>query len=109
MTDTLCNCTDATCFLNHCYCKPRDVCVAHENLRYREGDQPLPIIGQENVSEAVKRDLDERIALGIRRYGKPLQTFNGRDALLDAYQEGLDLVHYLKQAIMERDARKADG
>lgn len=75
----------------------------------REGDQPLPIAGQQNVSEAVKRDLDERIALGIKRYGKPLQTFNGRDALLDAYQEALDLVHYLKQAIMERDARRGDG
>lgn len=109
MTDSLCHCIDATCMLNHCYCKPGEVCAAHRNLRYREGDQQLPVDGQENVSEAVKRDLDERIALGIKRYGKPLQTFNGRDALVDAYQEALDLVHYLKQAIMERDARKANG
>lgn len=73
-------------------------------LRYREGDQQLPADGKQNVSEAVKTDLDKRIALGIQRYGKPLQTFNGRDALQDAYEEALDLVHYLKQAIMERDA-----
>lgn len=72
--------------------------------RTREGDQPLPSEGQQNVSEAVKADLDERIRLGIQRYGKPLQTFNGRDALLDLYQELLDAVHYVKQAIMERDA-----
>lgn len=73
--------------------------------RTREGDQPLPTEGQQNVSDAVKADLDARIALGIQRYGRPLQTFNGRDALKDAYEEALDLVHYLKQAIMERDAR----
>jgi hypothetical protein len=28
---------------------------------------------------------------------------NGRDALLDAYEEALDLACYLKQAILERD------
>lgn len=30
-------------------------------------------------------------------------NFNGRDALLDAYQEALDLVVYLRQVIYERD------
>lgn len=75
-----------------------------QQLRQRDGDQPLPTIGRRNVSEAVKADLDERIALGIQRYGRPLETFNGRDALLDAYQEALDLVHYLKQALLEREA-----
>lgn len=73
-------------------------------MRQREGDQPLPTEGRQNVSEAVKADLDARIALGIQRYGRPLQTFNNRDALRDAYEEALDLVHYLKQAILERDA-----
>lgn len=72
----------------------------------RVGDQPLPTQGQENVSQAVIRDLDARIVLGIQRYGRPLETFNGRDALRDAYEEALDLVHYLKQAMMERDALK---
>ncbi len=73
-------------------------------LRQRDGDQQLPTPGRENVSEAVKADLDARIALGIQLYGTPLQTFNGRDALRDAYEEAQDLVHYLKQALMERDA-----
>lgn len=102
--------------VTNCYCKDGRTCWPHQlerrqlqlGLREREGDQPLPTTAtnSENVSEAVKRDLDARIALGIQRYGKPLQTFNGRDALRDAYEEALDLVHYLKQAIMERDATK---
>ena len=37
------------------------------------------------------------------RYGTALQPHNGRDALLDAYEEALDLAMYLKQAIVERD------
>lgn len=41
--------------------------------------------------------------LGVTRYGTPLQPHNGRDALRDAYEEALDLVHYLRQAIYERD------
>jgi hypothetical protein len=30
-------------------------------------------------------------------------TNNGRDSLMDAYQEALDLVMYLRQAIEERN------
>jgi hypothetical protein len=77
-------------------------------FRQREGDQPLPRAGQQNVSEAVKADLDARIQLGIQRYGQPLQTFNGRDALKDLYEELLDACHYAKQAILERDVEKAE-
>jgi hypothetical protein len=34
-----------------------------------------------------------------------LQPHNGRDCLMDAYQEALDLAMYLRQAIFERDTR----
>jgi hypothetical protein len=34
-----------------------------------------------------------------------LQAHNGRDALLDAYQEALDLAIYLRQALAERDGK----
>ena len=34
-----------------------------------------------------------------------VQPFNGRDALVDAFQEALDLCVYLRQAIYERDGR----
>ena len=74
-----------------------------DTLRTREGDQVLPKPGQVNVSAEVKKDLDRRIELGIKRYGRPLETNNGRDALVDLYEELLDAVHYIKQLILERD------
>ena len=57
------------------------------------------------VWDLVIKDMAERDALGRRRYGTPLQPHNGRDALVNAYQEALDLVVYLRQAVYERDGR----
>lgn len=65
--------------------------------------QPAPQPGKQNVADYVLRDITERIEAGEKKYGTRLQTFNGRDALWDAYQEALDLVMYLRQAILERD------
>lgn len=56
---------------------------------------------------AVRRDLQARVAVGIERYGTPLQAFNGRDADRDAYEEALDLIMYLGQRIEELVAAKA--
>ena len=57
------------------------------------------------VWDLVIKDMAERDALGRRRYGTPLQPHNGRDTLVDAYQEALDLAVYLRTAIYERDGR----
>lgn len=57
------------------------------------------------VREAVIEDMQARDRFGREKYGTPLQCLNGRDPLVDAYQEALDLVVYLKQAILERAAR----
>lgn len=54
------------------------------------------------VWDLVIADMRERDRDGRRKYGTPLQANNGRDALVDAYQEALDLAVYLKQAIIER-------
>lgn len=54
------------------------------------------------VWDLVIADMRERDNDGRRKYGTPLQANNGRDALVDAYQEALDLAVYLKQAIVER-------
>lgn len=54
------------------------------------------------VAAGLLADIQERQQVGLERYGTPLQTHNGRDALTDAYQEALDLVVYLKQAILEK-------
>ena len=65
--------------------------------------QPLPDKGKEVVYDKVFEDIKERAEFGKKKYGTYLETHNGRDALMDAYEEALDLVVYLKQAIMERD------
>ena len=66
--------------------------------------QPDPAPGQEDVVDLVLEDIEERVRMGREKYGTKLMTFNGRDPLVDAYQEALDLVFYLRQAIAERDA-----
>ena len=68
--------------------------------------QPAPEPnGLPAVWDLVLRDIGERDASGMRKYGVRLQPYNGRDVLKDAYQEALDLVVYLRQAIYERDGR----
>jgi len=72
-------------------------------------EQPMPTPnGRPSVQGMVIDDLETRLRVGIQRYGTPLQAFNGRDALRDAYEEALDLACYLRQAIAERDA-EVDG
>jgi hypothetical protein len=53
--------------------------------------------------DLVLADIAERDLIGQVKYNVRLQGFNGRDVLKDAYQEALDLVVYLRQAIYERD------
>jgi hypothetical protein len=72
----------------------------------REGDQPMPTPNDKAaVWPIVMADMQARHELGIKRYGTPLQPFNGRDALRDAYEEALDLAVYLRTAIYERDGQ----
>ncbi len=67
-------------------------------------DQPEPVKNDlPAVWDLVIADMQDRDGVGRGRYGTPLQPFNGRDALVDAYQEALDLAVYLRQAIYERD------
>ena len=66
--------------------------------------QPAPTSNANDaIWDLVMQDMKDRDQVGRERYGTPLQGFNGRDALVDAYQEALDLVVYLRQAIWERD------
>ncbi|MDG4784399.1 hypothetical protein O7626_39505 [Micromonospora sp. WMMD1102] len=83
--------------------------LARGGRRYVPGrivDQPPPRQpGEEppmSIQALVRRDLVDREAVGRERYGTSLHAHNGRDALVDAYQEALDLVCYLRQAIEER-------
>jgi len=65
--------------------------------------EPPPTGNGAPVITELIRDLLDRDKMGTKKYGTTLRTGNGRDALNDALQEALDLVMYLKQAIMERD------
>lgn len=71
----------------------------------REGDsQPMPTRNDhEDIQSMVIDDIGARRLIGIRRYGTALQPNNGRDALVDLYEELLDACMYIKQAIVERD------
>lgn len=66
-------------------------------------DQPPPTghEGKRSIQAMVREDLVERERLGVERYGTALQAHNGRDSLVDLYQELLDACCYVRQAIEE--------
>lgn len=66
--------------------------------------EPAPTKNQfPAVWDLVYADIIERDKKGEEKYSTRLQAFNGRRTLKDAYQEALDLVVYLRQAIFEKD------
>ena len=74
------------------------------DTRDPDTDQPLPVTNDRPfVQDLVIADMEERKALGIQKYGTPLQSGNGRDMLLDAYQEALDLTVYVRGLMDERE------
>ena len=80
-------------------------CVAHEHadLTVTIEDQPPPSPNDDvAVWDLVIVDMQARDRTGRERYGTPLQVDNGRDHLVDAYQEGLDFVVYVRAEIERR-------
>jgi hypothetical protein len=81
----------------------------------RNGDVPTPPIEFNNqpapkqdnnypdVWELVIDDMQRRNKFGKEKYGVGLKPFNGRNALVDAYEEALDLCVYLRTAIYETE------
>lgn len=64
--------------------------------------EPMPIRNaQPAVQDLVIADMQARKEVGLERYGTLLQAFNGRDSIMDAYQESLDLSVYLRQVMAE--------
>jgi len=66
-------------------------------------NEPSPSPGQTDIWPLVLQDIKARVDMGIGKYDTVLQSNNGRDSLMDAYQEAIDLVMYLRQAIEERN------
>lgn len=59
--------------------------------------EPMPTPGTVDVLPLVIEDLRARDRIGTKKYGTTLQANNGRDAMVDAYQEALDLCMYLRR------------
>lgn len=57
-----------------------------------------------DVATLVQLDIEKRVEKGEKEYGERLKPFNGRNALLDAYEEALDLALYLKQELIEKES-----
>jgi hypothetical protein len=57
----------------------------------------LKALGFDEIAE----DIEARIRLGERKYGTRLKAHNGRDALMDLYQEVLDAINYAQQCVIE--------
>lgn len=95
---------------------PEDVQAAQRHLadvaglKLREGDQQLPVEGRgPAIAELVGIDLMNRMQVGIQRYGRPLQAFNGRSAKRDLYEELLDACCYIRQDIEEEETRAREA
>lgn len=58
-----------------------------------------------SAHDLVIADIEIRKQFGLRKYKALLQPFHGRDQLVDAYQEVLDLVVYLRLVLYERDEK----
>jgi hypothetical protein len=90
-----------------------------QGLRLRPGDQKLPapndgpsmhdLVCEDLGALAfpgaprLMADLNARRKLGLDRYGSLLQARNGRDALLDLYEELQDAAVYARQLVEERE------
>ncbi len=72
-------------------------------------EQPSPTGNGAEIWPLVIDDMQARSALGIKRYRTPLRANNGRDSLVDAYHEALDLAVYLRQVIEERECAACHG
>lgn len=69
-------------------------------VRYEDALQGIDDVGKETAWNVVN-DMRARDKLGRERYGTPLTVNNGRDQLVDAYQELLDGAAYLRAAWLE--------
>jgi hypothetical protein len=65
--------------------------------------QPPPELNNNpSIHDLLIKDIQDRKAFGLAKYGTFLQAANGRDGMVDALQEGIDLLCYLRKVIEER-------
>lgn len=91
----------------------RAVCAGEVSVKALD-PQPDPVAASGDVWAEIIDELPEghilrplaiaRRQQGIDRYGVPLQRDNGRDHLMDALQEALDLMAYMRAGNMRGQA-----
>lgn len=57
------------------------------------------------VYERLLTLLEKRVEQGLEQYGTPLMPHNGRDALLDLWEELADALFYATQMLIEREEK----
>lgn len=68
-------------------------------------NQPDPVANDNPViHELLIEMIQQRLDLGIKKYGVPIKPFNGRRSLQDVLDELLDASVYVLQEIEERKA-----
>lgn len=67
--------------------------------------QAVVMVNFADLADEVKQDIENRIVKGVQTYGERLKINNGRNALLDAYEEILDLALYIKQELKEKESK----
>lgn len=73
-------------------------------------EQPLPQISKLNIPpiySLVIADMVSRAEQGKLKYGRYLEAGNGRDGLIDLYEELLDASQYVRQVIEEDKAKNS--
>jgi hypothetical protein len=80
--------------------------MSTEKNQYSATEQPEPTKNNlPAVWDLVMKDINDRDQMGLEKYKTRLQPFNGRDVMTDLYQELLDAVVYMRQALYERDGK----
>jgi hypothetical protein len=85
---------------------------AYESPESLVAPEPLPSKNElsfmwPNAIERIIEIAKQRDEFGANKYGTRLQPFNGRDPLVDAFQEGLDQLVYIEQELFERPYKNA--
>lgn len=68
---------------------------------HADSRQPKPNGNGVDIATLVQQDIERRAQFGEKKYGQRLQPNNGRNALLDVYQEILDAAMYIRQRLTE--------
>lgn len=65
--------------------------------------EPMPRPGHANIFDLAREVLEQRAKQGMETYGRPLESFNGRNPARDALEEAADQFVYLVQLCEERE------